>query len=90
MFDTVRLALKNPLKNNDFRVRSRSSPFVLNRVQPAILLVSVGTVTVTSDIANEGHRRHMPRKKDGEPANPEHIRADVDCRAARPKFDNGA
>ena len=31
----------------------------------------------------------MARKKDGEHANPEHIRADVDCRAARPKFDNG-
>src|ERR1700756_3165542 len=32
----------------------------------------------------------MARKKDGEHANPEHIRADVDCRAAQPKFDNGA
>ena len=32
----------------------------------------------------------MARKKDSEHTNPEHIRANVDCRAARPKFDNGA
>jgi haloacetate dehalogenase len=32
----------------------------------------------------------MARKNDGVCANPKQIRIDVDCRAARPKFDNGA
>jgi hypothetical protein len=32
----------------------------------------------------------MARKNEGECANPKHIRTDVDCRAARPKFDEGA
>src|SRR6202162_2265602 len=32
----------------------------------------------------------MPRKNAGACANPKQIRTDVDCRAARPKFDNGA
>jgi hypothetical protein len=32
----------------------------------------------------------MARKNDGACANPKQIRTDVDCRAARPKFDGGA
>jgi hypothetical protein len=32
----------------------------------------------------------MARRPAGEHANPEQIRTDVDCRAARPKFENGA
>jgi hypothetical protein len=32
----------------------------------------------------------MARKNDGACANPKQIRTDVDCRAARPKFDKGA
>ena len=32
----------------------------------------------------------MARKNDGACANPKQIRTDVDCRAARPKFDRGA
>ena len=32
----------------------------------------------------------MAGKNDGACANPKQIRTDVDCRAARPKFDNGA
>ena len=32
----------------------------------------------------------MARKNDGACGNPKLIRTDVDCRAARPKFDNGA
>ena len=32
----------------------------------------------------------MARKNDGACASPKQIRTDVDCRAARPKFDNGA
>jgi hypothetical protein len=32
----------------------------------------------------------MARKDDGASANPKQIRTDIDCRAARPKFDNGA
>ena len=32
----------------------------------------------------------MARKNGGACANPKQIRTDVDCRAARPKFDNGA
>jgi hypothetical protein len=32
----------------------------------------------------------MARKNDGACANAKQIRTDVDCRAARPKFDNGA
>ena len=31
----------------------------------------------------------MARKNDGASANPKQIRTDVDCRADRPKFDNG-
>jgi Arm DNA-binding domain len=55
-----------------------------------VLVSEEQTFTATFDIPNEGHPTQMARKKDGEHANPEHIRADVDCRAARPKFDNGA
>jgi hypothetical protein len=40
-------------------------------------------------IPNEGIEQ-MARKNDGASANPKQIRTDVDCRAARPKFDNGA
>ena len=32
----------------------------------------------------------MGGKNDGACANPKQIKTDVDCRAARPKFDNGA
>ena len=32
----------------------------------------------------------MARKSDGTSTNPKQIRTDVDCRAARPKFNNGA
>jgi hypothetical protein len=32
----------------------------------------------------------MARKNDGACANPKQIRTDVDCRAARPKFNEGA
>ena len=32
----------------------------------------------------------MARKNDGASTNPKQIRTDVDCRAARPKFNNGA
>ena len=32
----------------------------------------------------------MARKNEGACGNPKQIRTDVDCRAARPKFDNGA
>ena len=32
----------------------------------------------------------MAGKNDGACANPKQIKTDVDCRAARPKFDNGA
>ena len=45
--------------------------------------------TATFAIPNEGSEQ-MARKNDGECANPKQIRTDVDCRAARPKFDNGA
>jgi hypothetical protein len=40
-------------------------------------------------IPNEGIER-MARKNDGASANPKQIRTDVDCRAARPKFNEGA
>jgi hypothetical protein len=55
-----------------------------------IVLVS-GEQTFTANFAipNEGIEQ-MARKKDGACANPKQIRTDVDCRAARPKFDNGA
>jgi len=32
----------------------------------------------------------MARKSDGASTNPKQIRTDVDCRTARPKFNNGA
>jgi hypothetical protein len=47
------------------------------------------TFTTTFAIPNEGIEQ-MARKNDGVCANPKQIRTDVDCRAARPKFDNGA
>jgi hypothetical protein len=55
-----------------------------------IVLVS-GEQTFTANFAipNEGIEQ-MARKNDGACANPKQIRTDVDCRAARPKFDNGA
>ena len=55
-----------------------------------IVLVS-GEQTFTANFAipNEGIEQ-MARKNDGTCANPKQIRTDVDCRAARPKFDNGA
>jgi integrase len=34
--------------------------------------------------------KQMARRQAGEHANPKQIRTDVDCRAARPKFENGA
>jgi integrase len=34
--------------------------------------------------------KQMARRQAGEQANPKQIRTDVDCRAARPKFENGA
>jgi hypothetical protein len=55
-----------------------------------IVLVS-GEQTFTANFAipNEGIEQ-MARKNDGGCANPKQIRTDVDCRAARPKFDNDA
>jgi hypothetical protein len=47
------------------------------------------TFPVTFAVPNEGIEQ-MARKNDGVCANPKQIRTDVDCRAARPKFDNGA
>jgi len=51
----------------------------------AFLLVS-GEQTFAATFAIE----QMARKNDGACANPKPIRTDVDCRAARPKFDKGA
>jgi hypothetical protein len=45
--------------------------------------------TVTFAFPNEGIEQ-MAGKNDGASANPKQIRTDVDCRAARPKIDNGA
>jgi hypothetical protein len=86
--------LGNPLKNRPFRVHRCSSPFVLIRSQPSDLLVFLlvsgdQTFPVTFAVPNEGIEQ-MARKNDGVCANPKQIRTDVDCRAARPKFDNGA
>jgi hypothetical protein len=41
-----------------------------------------------NDIPNEGIEQ-MARKNNRASSNPKPIRTDVDCRAARPKFDNG-
>ena len=46
------------------------------------------TFTATFAIPNEGIEQ-MARKNDGACANPKQIRTDVDCGAARPKFDIG-
>ena len=43
----------------------------------------------TFAIPNKGIEQ-MARKNDGTYGNPKLIRTDVDCRAARPKFDEGA
>ena len=85
---------RKPLKNRHFRVHRCSSPFVLIRSQPSDLLVFLlvsgeQTFTATFAIPNEGIEQ-MARKNDGACANPKQIRTDVDCRAARPKFDKGA
>jgi hypothetical protein len=55
------------------------------------IFVGIGRTNVHGDfrIPNEGIEQ-MARKNDGACANPKQIRTDVDCRAARPKFDNGA
>jgi len=56
----------------------------------AFLLVSRDqTFTANFAIPNEGIER-VARKNHGASANPKQIRTDVDCRAARPKFDDGA
>ncbi|MGY4503231.1 hypothetical protein ACVWYH_007188 [Bradyrhizobium sp. GM24.11] len=54
-----------------------------------VLVSGEQTFTATFAFANEGIEQ-MAAKDDGACANPKHIRTDVDCRAARPKFDNGA
>jgi AcrB/AcrD/AcrF family len=53
------------------------------------VFVTVCSFTATFAIPNEGIEQ-MARKNGGACANPKQIRTDVDCRAARPKFDNGA
>ena len=82
------------LEKQAFPRTSVSSPFVLIRSQPSDLLVFLlvsgeQTFTATFAIPNEGIEQ-MARKNDGACANPKQIRTDVDCRAARPKFDDGA
>jgi hypothetical protein len=53
------------------------------------LLVS-GEHTFTATFAySERGIEQMARKNDGACANPKQTRTDVDCRATRPKFDNG-
>jgi hypothetical protein len=54
-----------------------------------VLVSEEQTFTATFAIPNEGIEQ-MARKNGGARANPKQIRTDVDCRAARPKFDNGA
>jgi hypothetical protein len=44
----------------------------------------------TCDLPKLESPKQMARNKDGAHANPEQIRTDVDCRAARPKFKSGA
>src|SRR4029077_5940303 len=87
-------SVQKPLKSRPFRVHRCSSPFVLIRSQPSDLLVFLlvseeQTFTATFAIPNEGIEQ-MAGKNDGACANPKQIRTDVDCRAARPKFDQGA
>jgi hypothetical protein len=53
------------------------------------LLVS-GEQTFTANFAIPNERIEQMAKNDGACANPKQIRTDVDCRAARPKFDKGA
>jgi hypothetical protein len=54
-----------------------------------IVLVS-GEQTFTATFAySERGIEQMARKNDGACANPKQTRTDVDCRATRPKFDNG-
>src|SRR4030088_3346954 len=89
---------RKPLKNRLFRVHRYSSPFVLVRSQPSDLLVFLLVSCWYRE--NKRSRRlslfrakgveQMARKNDGACANPKQIRTDVDCRAARPKFDKGA
>jgi hypothetical protein len=56
----------------------------------ALLLVS-GQQTFTANFAIPNERiEQIARRNDGASANPEQIRIDVDCRAARPRFDKGA
>jgi hypothetical protein len=54
-----------------------------------VLVSGEQTFTATFAIPNEGIEQ-MTRKNDGTRANPKQIRTDVECRAARPKFDNSA
>jgi hypothetical protein len=54
-----------------------------------VLVSGEQTFTATFAIPNEGIEQ-MARKNDGACTNPKHIRTDVDCRAARPKFNEGA
>ena len=54
-------------------------------------IVGIGRTDVHGDFAipNEGIEQ-MVRKNDGRCTKSKQIRTDVDCRAARPRFDNGA
>jgi hypothetical protein len=54
-----------------------------------VLVSGEQTFAATFAFPNEGIEQ-MAGKNDGACANPKQIRTDVDCRAARPKFDNGA
>jgi hypothetical protein len=54
-----------------------------------VLVSGEQTFTATFAIPNE-EIDQMARKNDGACADPKQIRTDVDCRAARPKFDKGA
>jgi hypothetical protein len=54
-----------------------------------LLVSGEQTFTATFAIPNEGIEQ-MARRNDGACANPKQIRTDVDCRAARPKFDKDA
>jgi hypothetical protein len=53
-----------------------------------VLVSGEQTFTVTFAIPNEGNEQ-MADRNDGACANPKRIKTDVDCRAARPKFDKG-
>jgi hypothetical protein len=53
-----------------------------------VLVSGEQAFTATFAIPNEGIEQ-IARKDGGACANPKQIKTDVDCRAARPKFDNG-